>query len=97
MIIETVLAYLAIIAPSAVTIITALIAIITAIAKFLNVVKQNQGLKDEMTALVKYVEQRLTADEAEKAQLRHALTECTTALTRLRNTPPPKKEEANDE
>lgn len=67
MIIETVLAYLAIIAPSAVTIITALIAIITAIAKFLNVVKQNQGLKDEMTALVKYVEQRLTADEAEKA------------------------------
>lgn len=97
MIIETVLAYLAIIAPSAVTIITALIAIITAIAKFLNVVKQNKGLKEEIAALVKSEDEKMAAVLAENAQLKHALTECTTALTRLRNTPPPKKEETNDE
>jgi len=67
MIIETVLAYLAIIAPSAVTIITALIAIITAIAKFLNVVKQNKGLKEEIAALVKSEDEKMAAVLAENA------------------------------
>lgn len=88
MIIESIMAYIAIIAPSAITVITAIAALITAVYKFISVVKQNQGLKDEMTALVKYIEQKLAADEAEKAQLRKALIECTETLTRIRNKHP---------
>lgn len=61
MIIESIVAYLAIIAPSAITIITALAALITAIAKFATVVKQNKGLKDEMLALVKQQDTKIAA------------------------------------
>ena len=95
MIIESIVAYLAIIAPSAITIITALAALITAIAKFATVVKQNKGLKDEMLALVKQQDTKIAAVLDENVQLKEALTNCTDALTRIRNKHPEvfKKEE----
>lgn len=95
MIIESIVAYLAIIAPSAITIITALAALITAIAKFATVVKQNKGLKDEMLALVKQQDTKIAAVLDENIQLKEALTNCTDALTRIRNKHPEvfKKEE----
>lgn len=83
MIIETIIAYLAIIAPAAITVITSLFAIITAIVKFVNVVKENKGLKDEILALVKNEDDKIAAVLADNAELKKALTLCTEEITRI--------------
>lgn len=88
MIIETIWAYLAIIAPSAITVITAIAALITAVAKFVSVVKQNKGLKEEMAAMIKSQNIKLSAIVQENTELKKALIENTEALTRIRNKHP---------
>ena len=88
MIIETIWAYLAIIAPSAITVITAIAALITAIYKFISVVKQNKGLKEEIAEMLKTQSLQMAAVLRDNEQLKQALIENTEALTRIRNKHP---------
>lgn len=88
MIIESIMAYIAIIAPSAITVITAIAALITAVYKFISVVKQNKGLRDEVLTIVKNEDEKIALVLKENAALKQALTENTEALTRIRNKHP---------
>lgn len=70
MIIESIMAYIAIIAPSAITVITAIAALITAVYKFISVVKQNKGLRDEVLTIVKNEDEKIALVLKENAALK---------------------------
>lgn len=88
LIIDTVAAYLAIIAPSAITIIAALTSLVVAIAKFVAVVRENKGLKDEIVSIAKRQDQKLEAVLKENETLKQNHAELMVAITHLRNKPP---------
>jgi hypothetical protein len=88
LIIDTVAAYLAIIAPSAITIIAALTSLLVAIAKFVAVVKENRGLKDEIVSIARSQDSKLDAVLKENETLKQNHAELMAAITRLRNKNP---------
>lgn len=88
LIIESIAAYLAIIAPSAITIITALISLCIAITKFLTIVKQVKGLKDETLTALAQQSRDNEAIRKENAELKKNHAELMAAITRIRNKHP---------